>query len=174
MPKRKPEVPTSPRVAGIEARALKLWQRWADALLAQPDAEHLRTSLERVQAQLANHEQAARERQALLQAVSDCVPFAITLLNQLGQIVFVNASAREHFFADAPPEGKNLLRMLARVPSPLRNALLSDADHFYTHGSQTYHLSKRQLTLGGKPHSLLIVRPMTLELAQLELRGEKN
>jgi nitrogen fixation/metabolism regulation signal transduction histidine kinase len=151
---------------------MNLWQRLTAAVSAQPDSESLRASLERVQAQLASHEHAALERQQLLEAVVDAAPVAITLLDELGQIVFANAGARELFFDNEPPEGKNFLRMLSSVPAPLREALLADSDHVFSYEtggeSETYHLAKRQLTVGSQPHSLLIVRHMTLEFARQE------
>ena len=143
---------------------MSLWQRLTEAVSGRADSDSLRAAIEREQAQLASQE--------ILQAVVDAAPVAITLLDELGQIVFANAGARELFFENQPPEGKNFLRMLAHVPAPLRAALLSDADHVFTHESdgesETYHLAKRMLTVGERPHSLLIVRHMTLELSRQE------
>jgi signal transduction histidine kinase len=126
----------------------------------------------RLEQQLAHQEAAAAERQALLQTVLDAAPVAIVLLDDMGRIVFANWGARELFFESKNPEGENFLRMLAGVPEPLSKALLSQADHIFSFGSQgeseTYHLAKRHLTLGAQPHSVLIVRNMTLELSQKE------
>jgi two-component system nitrogen regulation sensor histidine kinase NtrY len=143
---------------------MNLWQRLTEAVSGRADSDSLRAEIELQQAQLASQE--------ILQAVVDAAPVAITLLDELGQIVFANAGARELFFDNAPPEGKNFLKMLAHVPAPLRAALLSESDHVFTHESagesETYHLAKRLLTVGERPHSLLIVRHMTLEFARQE------
>jgi two-component system, NtrC family, nitrogen regulation sensor histidine kinase NtrY len=151
---------------------MNLWQRLTAAVSSQPDSDGLRASLEKLQAQVAMHETAALERQQLLQAIVDAVPVAITLLDEYGRIVFANAGARELFFDNEAPEGKNFLKMLASVPAPLRSALLADSDHVFSYEtggeSDTYHLAKRQLTVGSQSHSLLIVRHMTVEFARQE------
>src|SRR5262245_58053773 len=113
MTARKPNARLQASAFAVEVAAMNLWQRLTAAVSAQPDSESLRASLERVQAQLASHEHAALERQQLLEAVVDAAPVAITLLDELGQIVFANAGARELFFDSEPPEGKNFLRMLS-------------------------------------------------------------
>jgi two-component system, NtrC family, nitrogen regulation sensor histidine kinase NtrY len=153
-----------------EVAAMNLWQRLTSAVSAHPEArDSARVSLAHAQGSPAPQ---PLDRQQLLQAVVDAAPVAITLLDELGQIVFANAGARALFFDNEPPEGKNLLRMLAHVPAPLRDALLSDADHVFTHESggesETYHLAKRQLDIAAQPHSMLIVRHVTLELARQE------
>jgi len=136
---------------------MSLWQRLTEAVSKRADTDSLLAPL---------------ASQQILQAVVDAAPLAITLLDERGQIAFANAGARELFFDNEPPEGKNFLRMLAHVPAPLRAALLSEADHVFTHESggesDTYHLAKRTLSVSGRPHSLLIVRHMTLELSRQE------
>ena len=136
------------------------------------DPAALREEIEQLRQRLESQEHAASQRQQLLQSVVDAAPAAIVLLDQMGTIVFANTGARELFFETEEPEGQNFLRMLAAVPGPLREALLSDADHIFRyagHGeSETYHLAKRHLTLGSEPHSVLIVRTMTAELSRQE------
>lgn len=146
--------------------------RFSAAMSPGGDAVKLRAEVERLKQALEAQAHAASERQQLLQAVVDAAPAAIVLLDEVGTIVFANAGACELFFDAERPEGKNFLRMLASVPEPLRKALLSDADHVFDFESQgeaeTYHLAKRHLTLGSQAHSVLIVRPMTLELSRQE------
>lgn len=136
------------------------------------DPAALREEVEQLKQRLQTQETAAQQRQLLLQSVIDAAPAAIVLLDEIGTIVFANAGARELFFETEEPEGQNFLRMLANVPEPLRKALLSDADHLFRYAnygeSETYHLAKRHLTLGSEPHSVLIVRTMTLELSRQE------
>jgi nitrogen fixation/metabolism regulation signal transduction histidine kinase len=136
------------------------------------DPAAMREEIEQLRQRLQSQESAALQRQQLLQAVVDAAPAAIVLLDEIGTIAFANADARELFFESGQPEGQNFLRMLTNVPEPLRKALLSDADHIFRFASngesETYHLAKRHLTLGSQPHSVLIVRPMTLELSRQE------
>ena len=136
------------------------------------DPAALRDEIEQLKQRLQSQENAALQRQQLLQSVIDAAPTAIVLLDEVGTIVFANAGARELFFEAEQPEGQNFLRMLANVPEPLRKALLSDSDHIFRFASngetETYHLAKRHLVLGSEPHSVLIVRPMTVELSRQE------
>jgi two-component system, NtrC family, nitrogen regulation sensor histidine kinase NtrY len=149
-----------------------LLQRLGSALSPETELGALREEVERLRQRLSQEENAARERELILQAVVDAAPAAIVLLDEVGTIVFTNAGARDLFFEGAEPSRKNFLAMLSGVPEPLRKALLSEADHIFTFDcggeSETYHLAKRQLTLQGEPHSLLIVRHMTLELSRQE------
>ena len=151
---------------------MSLFNRLGAALSSDFDPAALRDEVSRLARALAQQEAAAAERQALLQTVLDAAPVAIVLLDDVGKIVFANLGARELFFEAKNPEGENFLRMLAGVPEPLSKALLSEADHIFSFGkegeSETYHLAKRHLTLGAQPHSVLIVRNMTLELSQKE------
>jgi two-component system, NtrC family, nitrogen regulation sensor histidine kinase NtrY len=149
-----------------------LLQRLGSALSPEGELGALREEVRRLRERLSQEESAAREREQILQAVVDAAPAAIVLLDEVGTIVFTNAGARDLFFEGAEPTRKNFLAMLSGVPEPLRKALLSEADHIFTFDcsgeSETYHLAKRQLTLHGEPHSLLIVRHMTLELSRQE------
>jgi signal transduction histidine kinase len=111
-----------------------------------------------------------RERARFLETVLDAAPVAMVLLDDAGTIVFTNSGARELFFQGGAPEGQNFLALLATAPGPLREALLSQADHLFTFDSggesETYHLAKRHVDLGSEPYTLLIVRHMTLELSR--------
>jgi len=149
-----------------------LFNRLGAALSADADPAALRQEIARLERQLAAQQEAAIERQALLQSVVDAAPAAIVLLDEIGTIRFTNAVARDLFFEGTPPEGQNFLLLLASVPEPLRKALLADGDHIFSFGhhgeTETYQVAKRHLTLDGQPHSLLTVRNMTVELSRQE------
>ena len=143
-----------------------------DAAAAAPDVGVLRAEIARLRQSLAAQVAAAREREEVLRAVVDGAPGAVVLLDEVGNLVFTNAGARDLFFEGVEPEGRNFLEMLASLPEPLRKALLSDVDRIFSFASdgqsETFHLAKRQLTLHGQPHNLLIVRHMTLEVSRQE------
>lgn len=149
-----------------------IFNRLGAALSPDADPAALRQEIARLEQKLSAQQDAVIERQQLLQAVVDAAPAAIVLLDEIGTIRFTNAVARELFFEGGTPEGQNFLLLLAAVPEPLRKALLADADHIFSFGqsgeSETYQVAKRHLTLGGQPHSLLIVRNMTVELSRQE------
>ncbi|HEY8924145.1 MAG TPA: ATP-binding protein, partial [Polyangia bacterium] len=126
----------------------------------------------RLEARLAAEEAEAGEREEMLRSVMDAAPVAIVLLDEDGTIALTNVGARELFFEGAEPRQRNFLSMLSEVPEPLRKALLAETDHLFSFESdgeaETYHVAKRRLVLRQRPHSLLIVRPMTLELSRRE------
>jgi two-component system, NtrC family, nitrogen regulation sensor histidine kinase NtrY len=157
---------------GRDPQPMSLLNRLGAALSSDFDPVALREEMTRLEQRLSAQQAAAAEREQLLQTVLDATPVAIVLLDDVGTIVFTNAGARELFFESKNHEGENFLRMLAGVPEPLRKALLSESDHIFSFGShgesETYHLAKRHLSLGEQPHSVLIVRNMTLELSQKE------
>ena len=146
--------------------------RLGAALSSDSDPAALRQEIARLEALLSEQRDVAVERQALLQAIVDAAPAATVLLDEVGVIRFTNAVARQLFFEGNEPEGQNFLLLLAAVPEPLRKALLADADHIFSFGhsgeSETYQVAKRHLTFGGQPHSLLLVRNMTVEVSRQE------
>lgn len=115
---------------------------------------------------------------ALLRAVVDAVPGAVVLLDEIGNIVFLNSGARELFFEGVQPGPSNFLGLLTGAPEPLQKALLEDADHIFTLGSngqnETYHFSKRPLEVGGEPHVLIMLRNLTLEVSRQETAALKK
>lgn len=151
---------------------MRILERVQAAIAAGNSGAHLRAEVESLREALEAHKRAAVERERLLQAVLDAAPAAIVLLDELGTIVFSNDEARATFFDAQAPEGQNFLRLLGKVPEPLRKALLADADHIFTFESEgeseTYHLAKRPLTLDGKPHNVLVVRHVTVEVSRQE------
>jgi two-component system, NtrC family, nitrogen regulation sensor histidine kinase NtrY len=107
-----------------------------------------------------------------LETLVDSAPVAIVLLEELGTIVFANHEARELLFEGRRPEGENFVQLLSGVPVELRNALLSETDHIFGADSdglpETYHLARREVSLAGEPHVVLVLRNMTLEVSRQE------
>jgi signal transduction histidine kinase len=87
--------------------------------------------------------------------------------------VYANAEARRLFFEGESPEGQNFLRIVAQAPDVLRLALLGDSDELFSVDvdgqPETYHLSRRTFTFDGEPHTLLLVRHLTREVARREV-----
>jgi two-component system, NtrC family, nitrogen regulation sensor histidine kinase NtrY len=109
----------------------------------------------------------------LLGIILDSTPAAMVLVGETGTIAFTNAAARSLFFDGHEVEGQNFLQMLATAPESLRRPLTSDNDQIFTFEQagepETYHLAKRQLSLEGEPHTLIIVRHMTHEISRQEI-----
>jgi nitrogen fixation/metabolism regulation signal transduction histidine kinase len=115
----------------------------------------------------------ASEQGRLLSTLVEGVPMAMVLYGDSGRIAFTNAAARELFFEGRAVEGHNFLTMLHAAPAPLRQALLTESDELFTvevdKESETFHLSKRDFDFDGEPHTLLLVKHLTRELARQEV-----
>ncbi len=105
----------------------------------------------------------------LLNALLDASPVALVLCADSGRIVLDNAAARRLFFADQSAEGQNFLRLAANGPSDIQAALLEASDQIvglHVDGQyESFHFSRRKLNHRGEPHTLILVRSMTREVA---------
>jgi nitrogen fixation/metabolism regulation signal transduction histidine kinase len=118
------------------------------------------------------------ERELLLQTLLDASPAAIVFYADAGRIVYANQPAEHLFFEDEPAEGKNFLRLVATGPAAFRPALLGSDDviaSFDLEGQrETYHFSRRTFAFAGEPHTLLVVRELTREVARHEIEVLKR
>lgn len=141
-------------------------------------ALRLRAQLrERVTLQQSS-ERKATERELLLRTLLDASPLAIVFYADAGRIVYTNQSAQRIFFEGEAAEGQNFLRLVASGPAQFRPALLAALDEivgFDIAGQrQTYHFSRRIIAYGNEPHTLLLVRELTREVARHELEVLKR
>jgi nitrogen fixation/metabolism regulation signal transduction histidine kinase len=108
-----------------------------------------------------------------LHTLIDEAPMAILLLEDTGEIEYVNDSARALFFEGRQVRGENFLALLGEAPAPLREAVLDVQDRLFTvdvdNASETYHLAKRHFELHGRTHTLLMVKHLTRELRRQEI-----
>ena len=125
-----------------------------------------------------HHPPAPAGRERLLLSLLDASPVALVLCTEAGLGVFEHAAARVLFFEGRPAQGLNFLRLVATGPAALHAALLSPRDEMVgltVDGQrETYHFSRRNFTLEGKPHTLLVVRPLTRELARHDLETMRD
>ena len=146
---------------------------WVAAVVASALALalHLRganrqRNLEAVSLELRERDASAR---TLLQTLLDASPVAFVLLTEVGKIVVENAAARRVFFEDRSAEGQNFLRLAANVSQDLQSALARTSDaivSLHVDGQyETFHFARRTLGYLGMPHTLVMVRPMTSEVA---------
>jgi nitrogen fixation/metabolism regulation signal transduction histidine kinase len=136
------------------------------AFFRQARAEHkLHTSLAEQQQRDA---QGDAER-SLLRMLLDANPVATVLCADSGRIVVENAAARRLFFSEQSAQGQNFLRLVANGPPELQAALLHATDEIVGLSMdgqyEIYHFSRRKLTYLSEPHTLLLVRPITREVA---------
>jgi nitrogen fixation/metabolism regulation signal transduction histidine kinase len=127
---------------------------------------------------LFEQQRLAEQNQQLLRALMDEAPMAILLLEDAGAIEYANQHARALFFEGRAVAGVNFLALLADAPAPFREAVLAEQDRLFTVNAggtaETYHLAKRNVELGGKTHTLLLVKHLTFELRQQEIETWKK
>jgi two-component system nitrogen regulation sensor histidine kinase NtrY len=145
---------------GAGVAALIAWAAWARAARARAEAE----------ARAAR----AEEGRLLLQAMFDSASAAIVLLSDAGRVVMNNPRARETFAAGRDLAGQNFVALLGNAPAAFRDAMLADEDAIFTLGpadadGDTFHLTKRRVSLGGEPHTLLVVEEVTRQIRRQEV-----
>lgn len=149
---------------------------WAVALLACLLAAYALQLASRHQRALSAErarESGYEERERLLRSLLDASPLAVMLCADSGRIVYENDTARRMFFEGRPAQGQNFLRLVANGPEAFQAALLGASDEMVgltVEGQrETYHFARRSFEFAGQPHTLLVVRPMTREVARHDL-----
>jgi two-component system, NtrC family, nitrogen regulation sensor histidine kinase NtrY len=141
-------------------------------------ARRLREQRTAVALQASAQERMTREQELLLRTLLDVSPLALMLCSELGNIVFENETARRMFFEGKSAAGQNFLRLVDDGPAPFRAALLGASDEIVgltVDGQrETYHFARRTFAYRGEPHTLLVVRPMTREVARHDLEVLKT
>lgn len=120
-------------------------------------------------------EQQGHEREQMFRSLLDASPLALLLLQDDGKIAYENESARQLFFEGRTGQGENFLRLVAAAPETFRAALLGASDEIVgltVQGQrETYHFARRSFEHRGQLHTLLVVRPMTREVARHDIEA---
>lgn len=135
------------------------------------------------------------QRELLLETMLQNTPVAMLLVSQRGPIVFANIAARQLLNQGRKLEGLSLEPILQQVSPSLREALEKGGDGlFSTHAfapdklqkegradghaddaeEEIYHLSRRNFSLNGRQHELLLLRQLTVELRRQEVQTWKK
>ncbi|MGD9584944.1 MAG: PAS domain-containing sensor histidine kinase [Lysobacterales bacterium] len=125
------------------------------------------------------------QRELLLDSMVQNTPVAMLLIEPGGHIVYANLAARKLLHGGRKLEGRLLADLVADAPLPLIDALASGQDTLYSVGragagddqaeeEEVVHLARRQFSLNGRPHELLLLRPMTTELRRQEVQTWKK
>jgi two-component system nitrogen regulation sensor histidine kinase NtrY len=92
-------------------------------------------------------------------------------------IVYANVAARQLLFEGHKLEGHALHEVLAQTPA-LVDALARGGDGLFTAGDgeeeEVYHLARRNFSLNGRRHELLLLRQLTAELRRQEVQTWKK
>lgn len=122
------------------------------------------------------------QRELLLDTMVQNTPVAMLLVTEpvKGQrsIVFGNLAARQLLSQGHKLEGHALDEILAQTAPALIEALGRGGDGLFTAGEgedeEVYHLARRNFSLNGRRHELLLLRQLTTELRRQEVQTWKK
>jgi len=122
------------------------------------------------------------QRELLLDTMVQNTPVAMLLVMEpaKGQrtIVYGNLAARQLLAAGRKLEGHALDEILAQTAPALIEALARGGDGLFTAGEgedeEVYHLARRNFSLNGRRHELLLLRQLTTELRRQEVQTWKK
>ncbi|MFZ6647133.1 sensor histidine kinase [Undibacterium sp. TJN25] len=128
------------------------------------------------------------QRELLLDTMVQNTPVAMLLISDHGPIVFANLAARQLLNQGRKLEGHTLEYVLQHASVSLREAIDKGGDGLFTaHPADTqenqgtgdeeeevYHLARRNFSLNGRSHELLLLRHLTAELRRQEVQTWKK
>jgi two-component system nitrogen regulation sensor histidine kinase NtrY len=121
------------------------------------------------------------QRELLLDTMVQNTPVAMLLVADAPAgraIVYANLAARQLLFSGRKLEGHPLDGVLAQAAPALVDALARGGDGLFTAGDgedeEVYHLARRNFSLNGRRHELLLLRQLTAELRRQEVQTWKK
>jgi two-component system nitrogen regulation sensor histidine kinase NtrY len=122
------------------------------------------------------------QRELLLDTMVQNTPVAMLLVadtpNAGRTIVYANLAARQLLSEGRKLEGHALPAVLATAAPALHEALARGGDGLFTAGEgedeEVYHLARRNFSLNGRRHELLLLRQLTVELRRQEVQTWKK
>ena len=106
----------------------------------------------------------------------------VVLFNQDGRVVYSNAAARKFFAGGDLIEGRDFATLMQHAPAEVQAAVANPNDVLFTCGDpsgggdepETFHLSRRYFEFSMQTHTLLVLRPLTREIARKEVETWKK
>jgi two-component system nitrogen regulation sensor histidine kinase NtrY len=122
------------------------------------------------------------QRELLLDTMVQNTPVAMLLVaegvNKARAIVYANLAARQLLNQGRKLEGHQLGDILDQSSAALREAVARGGDGLFTTGEredeEVYHLARRNFSLNGRRHELLLLRQLTVELRRQEVQTWKK
>lgn len=122
------------------------------------------------------------QRELLLDTMVQNTPVAMLLLQDHGAVVFSNIAARKLLGQGHKLEGRAFAQILESGSPALREAIARGGDGLFSARSSDdpdddediYHLSRREFTLNGRRHELILLRHLTAELRRQEVQTWKK
>jgi nitrogen fixation/metabolism regulation signal transduction histidine kinase len=148
------------------------------ALPDDPDLADLTRTLNALGDALRGERQRLVQRELLLDTLIQNTPTVVLLADPHRRVVFANLAARALFAEGRPIEGMDADALLAALPPVLREVLATRQDSLASWpgeaGEETWHASRREFMLNGRPHELVVLRQMTRELSRQEVATWKK
>lgn len=127
---------------------------------------------------LRNQRQHLAERELLLDTVVQNTPVALVLADFNERVTYANIAARHLFNEGRSLIGLDFSALLADVPKAMRAAIEAGEDSLFSvdmdGNEETFHISRRQFRLQGRPQRLYLFRRMTRELSRQEVQTWKK
>jgi two-component system nitrogen regulation sensor histidine kinase NtrY len=122
------------------------------------------------------------QRELLLDTMVQNTPVAMLLVAQglagARTIVYANLAARQLLNQGRKLEGHQIAQILEQSSIALREAVARGGDGLFTSGDgedeEVYHLARRNFSLNGRRHELLLLRQLTVELRRQEVQTWKK
>ncbi|MET0858855.1 MAG: HAMP domain-containing sensor histidine kinase [Telluria sp.] len=122
------------------------------------------------------------QRELLLDTMVQNTPVAMLLVADgaggARPIVYANIAARQLLNEGRKLEGHQLGEILQQSNAALRDAVTRGGDGLFTTGDsedeEVYHLARRNFSLNGRRHELLLLRQLTVELRRQEVQTWKK
>jgi two-component system nitrogen regulation sensor histidine kinase NtrY len=122
------------------------------------------------------------QRELLLDTMVQNTPVAMLLVaegvDKARAIVYANLAARQLLNQGRKLEGHQLGDILGQSSAALREAMARGGDGLFTTGDsedeEVYHLARRNFSLNGRRHELLLLRQLTVELRRQEVQTWKK
>ena len=124
------------------------------------------------------------QRELLLDTMVQNTPVAMLLSAESGdgvrRVVYANVASRKLLNDGRKLEGQRIGELVDGLPVELREALARGADSLFAvpaeegDEEEVYHLSRRNFSLNGRRHELMLIRLMTPELRRQEVQTWKK
>ena len=121
------------------------------------------------------------QKEVALETVLAASTTVAVLVNQAGRVIYANTAAEQFLLgAGHKVEGRLLADLLALAPERLQEAVQAATDILFTcdrpgaDEPETYHLSRHHFEIATQRHTLLLLEPLTRELARMEAETWKK
>lgn len=117
----------------------------------------------------------AFQKGMLLETVLGATSSVAVLVNEAHRIVYANDAARRFFAGGRRIEGEDLRELLAGVPREVRDAVDGPDEQLFSFERdgaaepETFQLIKRTFEISTQRHRLVLLKPLTKELARKEV-----